>query len=333
MNVLVTGGGGFIGSHLVEDQLKKGRKVTALDLDFSSLNGSAAHGQLQKITGDIRNKELMERALARVDVVFHLASAHLSLTTSQKDYWDINVAATKVLVDLCRTSGVKRFVHCSSVGIYGDVVDAPANEESSCAPDLVYDRTKLAGEQGVTRFYQETGYPISIIRPVWVYGPRCPRTNKLFKSIGREHFPMIGAGRNLRHCVYISDLAAAFDLCATRDEAVGQTFIIGDEAAVTVAQLVTEIGLVMNVAPPKIKIPIKLARPLCSITESVFRVVGKEPPLSKRTLEFFTRNTSFDITTAKTVLGFTPRVSLRDGLKLTYEHLSRQGFHSPAGRG
>ena len=136
---------------------------------------------------------------------------------------------------------------------------------------------------------------------------------------------MVGAGRNLRHCVYISDLAEAFDLCATRDEAVGQTFIVGDEAAVTVAQLVNEIGLVMNVAPPKIKIPIQLARPLCSITESVFRVVGKEPPLSKRTLEFFTRNTSFDITKAKTVLGFSPRVSLRDGLRLTYEHLSRHG--------
>jgi nucleoside-diphosphate-sugar epimerase len=321
MNVLVTGAGGFIGSHLVEDQLKKGRKVTALDLDFSSLNGSAAHGQLQKITGDIRNKELMECALARVDVVFHLASAHLSLTTSEKDYWDINVTAAKDLVDLCRTSGVKRFVHCSSVGIYGDVVDAPANEESSCAPDLVYDRTKLAGEQSVTRFYQETGYPISIIRPVWVYGPRCPRTNKLFKSIGRQRFPMVGAGRNLRHCIYISDLIDAFELCATRDEAVGQTFIFGDEAAVTVAQLVNEIALVMNVAPPKVKIPLKLARPLCSITESVFRVVGREPPLSKRTLEFFTRNTNFDITKAKRLLDFVPRVKLHDGLTRTYQYI------------
>src|SRR5918994_7803308 len=207
MNVLVTGGGGFIGSHLVEDQLKKGRKVIALDRYFSWLNGTAAHAQLQKITTDIRNTELVQRSLSGVDVVFHLASAHLSLRTSEKDYWDINVAATRALVDLCRTSGVKRLVHCSSVGIYGDVIDAPANEESSCAPDLVYDKTKLAGEQGVARFYQETGYPISIIRPVWVYGPRCPRTNKLFKSIRRQRVPMVGAGRNLRHCVYISDLA------------------------------------------------------------------------------------------------------------------------------
>ena len=136
---------------------------------------------------------------------------------------------------------------------------------------------------------------------------------------------MVGAGRNLRHCIYISDLVDALDFCATRDEAVGQTFIIGDEAAVTVSHLVNEIALVMNVLPPKIKIPLKIARPLCSVTESVFRIGGREPPISKRTLEFFTRNTSFDISKAKTVLGFSPRVSLRSGLRLTYDHLSRQG--------
>ena len=325
MNVLVTGGGGFIGSHLVEDQLRKGRNVIALDLDFSSLNGSASHAQLQKIEGDIRNRDLVERSLTGVDIVFHLASAHLSLTTSDKDYWDINVTATKALVALCRTSGVKRFVHCSSVGIYGDVIGAPANEESACSPDLTYDKTKLAGEQGIAQFYQETGYPLSIVRPVWVYGPRCPRTNKLFRSIKTQRFPMVGTGTNLRHCVFISDLVDAFDLCATRDEAVGQTFIVGAEAAVTVAHLVNEIALVMNVAPPKMKIPLKIATSICSITESLFRVRGKEPPVSKRTLEFFTRNTSFDITKAKTLLGFSPRVSLRDGLRLTHEHLSRQG--------
>jgi dihydroflavonol-4-reductase len=325
MNVLVTGGGGFIGSHLVEDQLKRGRKVIALDVDFSSLNGSAMHAQLQKITGDIRNKARVEPSLEGVDIVFHLASAHLSLRTSEKDYWDINVTAPKALVDLCRTSGVKRFIHCSSVGIYGDVIDAPANEESSCAPDLLYDKTKLAGEQAVTRFYQETGYPISIVRPVWVYGPRCPRTSKLFHSIRNQRFPLVGQGRNLRHCIYISDLLEAFELCATRDEAVGQTFVFGDEAAVTVAQLINEIALTMNVPPPKIKIPLSVAAPICMLTEALFKAGGKEPPLSKRTLEFFTRNTSFDISKARTVLGFIPRVSLRDGLRLTYDHLLQNG--------
>jgi nucleoside-diphosphate-sugar epimerase len=158
-----------------------------------------------------------------------------------------------------------------------------------------------------------------------VYGPRCPRTSKLFRSIRNQHFPLVGQGRNLRHCIYISDLLEAFELCATRDEAVGQTFVFGDEAAVTVAQLINEIALTMNVPPPKFKIPLTVATPICRLTEALFKARGKEPPLSKRTLEFFTRNTSFDISKARTVLGFIPRISLRDGLRLTYDHLSRQG--------
>jgi nucleoside-diphosphate-sugar epimerase len=325
MNVLITGGGGFIGSHLVEDQLKKGRNVRALDLDFSFLDGMAGHAELQKIVGDIRNRDLVGRSLAGVDLVFHLASAHLSLRTSDQEYWDINVRAAESLVDLCRTAGVKRFIHCSSVGIYGDVTGAPADEESSCRPDLVYDKTKLAGEQAIARFYRQTKYPISIVRPAWVYGPRCPRTARLFRSIARQHFPMIGGGRNLRHCIYISDLIDAFDLCASREEAVGQTFIFGDEKAVTAAQLVNEIALVLKVPSPRIKLPLPLAVPICALTEVLFKATGKEPPLSKRSLKFFTNNTSFDITKAKTLLQFSPRVALSDGLRRTYDYLLQHG--------
>jgi nucleoside-diphosphate-sugar epimerase len=325
MNVLITGGGGFIGSHLVEDQLKKGRNVKAFDLDLVSLRGLAGHACLESIEGDIRDHELVRRSLAGVEVVFHLASAHLSLRTSDQEYWDINVRAAENLVHLCLTAGVKRFVHCSSVGIYGDVVGAPADEESSCRPELVYDKTKLAGEQAVARFYRETNFPISIVRPVWVYGPRCPRTAKLFRSIARRHFPVIGDGRNLRHCVYISDLVDAFDLCASRDEAVGQSFIFGDETAVTVAQLVNEIAQLVNVPSPRIKIPIQIASPFCLLTEAIFKAGGKEPPLSKRSLKFFTNNTSFDITKAKTLLQFSPRVTLGDGLRRTYDYLVQHG--------
>jgi nucleoside-diphosphate-sugar epimerase len=325
MKVLVTGGGGFIGSHLVEDQLRKGRNVTALDLDLSFLKEMAEDAKLRKIVGDIRNRDLVAESLVGVDLVFHLAGAHLSLTTSEHDYWEINVKATESLVELCRTAGVKRFIHCSTVGVYGDVKNAPADEESACAPDLVYDKSKLAGEQVIAKFYRETSYPISIIRPAWVYGPRCPRTAKLFRSIARQRFPMVGAGFNLRHCIYVSDLIDGFELCASRDEAVGQTFILGDDTAVTVAQLVNDIATVMNVPSPRIKVPLRIAVPICALTELVFQAGGKEPPLSKRSLKFFTNSTSFDIGKAKTLLEFVPKVTLKDGLERTYDYLVRHG--------
>ena len=136
---------------------------------------------------------------------------------------------------------------------------------------------------------------------------------------------MIGDGRNLRHCIYISDLIDAFELCATRDEAVGETFIFGDEKAVTVAQLVNDIATVLNVPSSKIKLPVKLAAPLCALAEVLFKASGKEPPLSKRSLKFYTNNTSFDITKAKTMLQFSPQVSLRTGLERTYDYLVQNG--------
>jgi nucleoside-diphosphate-sugar epimerase len=325
MNVLITGGGGFIGSHLVEDQLRRGRTVTALDLDLSSLQRCDPHPHLRLIQGDICDNALVQQALAGIDLVFHLASAHLSLITPEQGYWDVNVKAAEELVRLSRMAGVKRFIHCSSVGIYGNIINPPANEQSPCHPELVYEQTKLAGEQALCRFYDRTGYPLSIVRPAWVYGPRCPRTAKLFRAIRKRHFVMVGNGQTQRHCVYISDLVDGLNLCAERDEAVGQTFIIGDHAAVTVQQLVEEIASIMQVPPPWLKVPVGVMAPMCRIVEAVWTVRGKEPPLSQRSLRFFTSNTSCDITKAKTTLQFSPRVSLKDGLQRTYASLQREG--------
>jgi dihydroflavonol-4-reductase len=321
ISVLITGGGGFIGSHLVEDQLRRGRTVTAFDLDLSALQQWSDHPQLRLIEGDIRHKALVQQALAGIDRVFHLASAHLSLITSEQGYWDVNVRAAEELVQLAHMAGVKRFIHCSSVGIYGNIINPPANEESPCHPELVYEQTKLAGEQALCRFYDRTGYPLSIVRPVWVYGPRCPRTAKLFRAIRKRHFVMVGDGRTQRHCVYISDLVDGLNLCAERDEAIGQTFIIGDDSAVTVQQLVEEIAAIMQVPPPWLGVPVGVMAPICRIVEAVWTMCGKEPPLSQRSLRFFTSNTSCDITKAKTILQFSPRVSLKEGLQRTYESL------------
>jgi nucleoside-diphosphate-sugar epimerase len=325
MQVLITGAGGFIGSHLVEAQLKKGNTVRALDLDLCALDSWGEASRLQRFKEDIRHAAAVRRALEGVDVVFHLASAHLSVTIPEQEYWDINVHAAEQLVRLSHVAGVKRFVHCSTVGVYGNVTQCPGNEESRYNPDLVYEKSKLAGEQAVLRASRESGYPVSIVRPVWVYGPRCPRTAKLFRAIRKGTFVMVGNGRTLRHCVYISDMVDGFDLCAERDEAIGHSFIIGDESAITIHELVNKIAAVVTTQPPKIKIPARVMAPVCAISERLFTAAGKEPPLSKRSLKFFTNNTSFDISKAKTLLQFVPRVPLRDGLERTYDYLLRHG--------
>jgi nucleoside-diphosphate-sugar epimerase len=261
----------------------------------------------------------MRKAVDGSERVFHLASAHLSVTLSEKDYWEINSTASRQLVELAHAAGVARFVHCSSVGVYGEIKNPPADEDSTCEPDLVYERTKLEGERKIRQYAQETGYPVVIVRPVWVYGPGCPRTEKLFRTIKKGRFLFLGDGLTLRHCIYISDMIEAFNLCAQQQTAPGRVFIIGDREAVTIRDLIHRMAAVAGASPPRLSVPIGLIRPLCSFIEHFFTSLGKEPPLSERSLKFFTNNTSFDISRAQNELGFVPKVTLQEGLRLTYK--------------
>ena len=113
----------------------------------------------------------------------------------------------------------------------------------------------------------------------------------------------------------------AFELCAHHPQAPGQVFIFGDNAAVTVRELIYEMAAVAGVAPPKLSLPRWMLPPLCRLVERSFTRLGKEPPLSERSLKFFTNNTSFNIERARQELGFTPKVSLHEGLRLTYAAL------------
>ena len=137
--VLVTGAGGFIGSQLVDDQLARGRTVVALDLNLDRLDHVATHPRCRLLSGDIRDTSLLEEAVAGVDVVFHLASAHLEVNKPASYFEEINVTAVGRLLEISQTHNVKRFVHCSSVGVYGPLAELPANEETACHPDIPYD--------------------------------------------------------------------------------------------------------------------------------------------------------------------------------------------------
>ena len=262
MIVTVTGANGFIGRHLVEDQLARGRKVRAVDISLSRYQEIGRDSSVDLFEADIRDEQKMRRAVGGSDVVFHLASAHLSVRLSDDEYWKINCEGSRSLVRLCHLSGVQRFVHCSSVGVHGSIKNPPANEESECHPDLVYERTKLEGEKAVRQYACETGFPVVIVRPVWVYGPGCPRTEKLFRTIKKGRFFFVGDGLAQRHCVYIADMVAAFNLCAEHPKAPGKVFIIGDHAAVTVRELIDQMATVAGVTNPGIKPPnVVVARP------------------------------------------------------------------------
>jgi dihydroflavonol-4-reductase len=319
LKVLVTGGGGFIGSHLVESQLAQGNLVRTIDLHFTRLAGVKNHQNLELIKGDITNPDQTEVITKGVDVVYHLASAHLDVSLPQEHYQRVNVDASLDLLESAYKHGVKRFVHCSSVGVIGDVLQPPADETTECRSTNIYEQTKLEGEQKVFAYAQKTGFCVVVARPAWVYGPRCPRTEKLLRTIGKGRFIIFGSGGNLRHPIYIADAVRGLELCAQEDEACGEVYILAGDEPVTSKELVRVVSNELGRRSTLIQVPVALGYLMTWLMELVFIPLGKQPPFSKRSMDFFLKNNAYDISKANRDLGFYPQVDLQAGIKKTIE--------------
>lgn len=322
--VLVTGAGGFIGSHLVDDQLGKGRKVTAFDVNLDRLAHQADNPDCKLVKGDVRDKELLETLIPGHDIVFHLASAHLEVNKPPSYFEETNVHAVGQLVDICQRHDVKRLVHCSSVGVFGSLKSLPADESTECAPTIAYEKTKLAGEKALHAAVEDLDYVI--LRPAWVYGSRCLRTLKLLQAIKRKKFIKVGFKKTYRHPVYITDMLDAFEKAATVPEASGQTLIIGASKALPLDQLIDEVARAVGSDFRPVTVPLMIMAPTCFIVEKVWGVLGKEPPFSTRSLKFFTESSSFDISRARQVLDYQPKVDITEGMALTAEQFAREGL-------
>jgi nucleoside-diphosphate-sugar epimerase len=141
---------------------------------------------------------------------------------------------------------------------------------------------------------------------------------RLFQSIANNKFMMVGQGFNLRSAVYITDFLDALELCATRQGIDGEAFIITHDELVTVAQIVEEVAHLVGASVPRFFIPVWFAWGIAGLLEGVARIFKKQPPITRRSLKFFTNDAGFTCEKARRILGFEPQVSLRDGLDLTY---------------
>lgn len=317
MKVLVTGAGGFIGSHLVDSQLEKGHNVRAVDLHLDLLNHLGGHPRLEAILGDITDQKLVKELVEEVEIVYHLASAHLDVALTDEHYRRVNVEGTLCLLEAALLAGVRRFVHCSSVGVIGDVEYPPADEITDCHPTNIYEKTKLEGERAALDFSRRTGLPVVVMRPAWVYGPRCPRTSKLIRTIGKGRFPIFGSGKNMRHPVYISDAVRGLELCAEVEDIQGEVFIIAGDAPVESRQLVDVIGREMNIRTRPIHLPVFLGQWGGQALELLFKPLGKQPPFSRRSMDFFLKHNAYSIGKARRRLNYQPQVDLQTGIRKT----------------
>jgi nucleoside-diphosphate-sugar epimerase len=325
VRTFVTGATGFTGGALCKVLKARGDAVTALVRESSRTAPLEQLGVAMAV-GDLRDKASLASALSGVDVVYHVAAAFREAKLSDKDYHDTNVIGTRNVIEAAAAHGVRRVVHCSTIGVHGDTGRTPANEESPFAPPDYYCKTKLEGELLARELFETLDMEGVVFRPLGIYGPGDTRFLKLFRSIRRGRFRMIGSGETLYHLTYIEDLCQGIVLCGERKEAVGEVFILGGEGHVTLNQWVEEIAKVVDGRVPRLHVPlapVMLAAVLC---ETVCRPLKIEPPLYPRRVEFFSKDRAADISKAKRILAYRPEVSLSDGMRRTAAWYQEQGL-------
>ena len=315
--ILVTGASGFIGRHLVDELIRRRFSVRVLVRKKASI--PFHHGQVEICFGDIADPASLEKAVEGVDRVFHLAAVINLEQESMRGYQAVNVTGTKNLFKAIKARNVKprRFVFCSSVGVYGRLQSIPADENTPCHPINYYEKSKFEAEEAVRAFGRAMQIPISIIRPSWVYGPGDRRTFKLFQAINKNRFWIIGHGKTLVHPVYVSDVAQGLVKSAFKAKGENDTFIIAGRRYVSLKRLVTTIAKALNKKIPKIHIPVFMAKTIAKGLEKVYAPFHSIPPVSSRRLEFFLKDQAFDISKARREIGYRPGMRLESGIQKT----------------
>jgi nucleoside-diphosphate-sugar epimerase len=201
--------------------------------------------------------------------------------------------------------------------VQGAIDDPPATEDYRAQPGDHYQQSKLEGELLARKYFDEPRLPGTVVRPVGIYGPGDTRFLKLFRSIAKGRFVMIGSGDVLYHMTYIDDLVSGFLLAGTKPEAVGEVFTIGGPEYTTLKVLVERIARSLGVKPPRLRIPFMPVYLASVVCDRLCRSVGVSPPLYPRRVEFFELDRAFSIDKARDLLGYVPAYSLDEGLART----------------
>lgn len=261
--ILVTGGAGFVGSHIV-DRLSPQNDVVVLDNLFtgSLANLAGSKDRIKFIEGDIRDKKLVKDIIAGgIEFVFHLA-AHASVIGSIADPdldMDVNIRGTLNILEACRDSKIKRLVYAGSAAVYGDARYLPVDEDHPLNPESPYAVSKLAAEKYCFSFYKVYGVPTAVIRCFNIYGPRQGTgqyANAISTFLGKlkkgEPLTIYGDGEQTRDFVFVSDVASGNLLAATQPVATGGVFNIASSTATSINQLVTIINKISGRKVPVI---------------------------------------------------------------------------------
>ena len=322
MRILVTGGNGFLGSHIVEQLAARGHELQLL-LRRTSRTEFLEGLAYQRVDGDMRDAASLERAVQGVEAVVHCAG--LTTALSAGEFHEVNAYATGVLTDAAVRAGVRRFVYVSSLAARG-----PNDEETLVAPETprpltAYGRSKLAGETALLA--QRDKLEAVIVRPPVVYGPRDRALVPMYRIARLGVFPLLGDGQNQVSWVYASDAAAATAACVTRDVPSGRIYTFSDGQPHTWRELVASFGEAVGRKPLTPQTPPFLYSAAAQAAGLLSAVLRRPLPLNPdRVIDMRQRYWLCDNDLIKRELGWAPSVRLQAGMALTLRWYREQGW-------
>ncbi|KQC07110.1 MAG: hypothetical protein APR62_06880 [Smithella sp. SDB] len=322
MNILVTGAGGFLGSHLSECLLSKGHKVW----NFSRKKHQHLEAMgVDTICGDLKDEESVVKACRGMDVVFHVAS-RVGIWGKYKDFYETNVIGTENVIKACRVNGVTRLIYTSTPSVvfdWGDICGADEAAPYSRRFHGHYAKTKAMAEQLVLQANDRKLSTVAL-RPHLIFGPDDPHLiPRLLNAAKQGKLKIVGTGKNLVDVTYIQNAVdahlLAFEKLFPGSALAGQAYFIGQERPVVLWDFINEILSRHNLSKITKKVPETVAFGVGLFCESwyrFFRIEG-EPPMTRFVSLQFSRSHYFSHQKANEHFGYKPRISIEQALDLT----------------
>lgn len=321
MRILITGATGFVGGYLVKELAAQGHEITCLVRKTSNV-GKLKNFDVNFIYGDILNKPSLETAVENTDLIYHLVGVgSLSANTEDefKKFYNINYGGTKNLLDsvVSKNMNVEKIICVSSTAAVG-LHDGMIDESATCNPITPYQKSKYESEKLILTYCDRFGLPITIIRPCMVYGIGDLNSEilKMCKFIKRGIFPLFNDGNNAVPLIYVTDLIQGILLSATKGRD-GEVYFITNEKISTMNEIIDAISKSMNSNVCRLKISKKIAGSSACIIEKSAIILNVRPIITRDRIYSMTSNRIFSIEKAKKDLGYSPKVSLKEGITKT----------------